>query len=145
MEFFFIDQSKFELTDYSYKDFDVIISIFGYEQLKGGFLRQYFDWAKQKHWRFKYEAYNELELTELFKRTSIVNDSIMFFVRLTHQNPIIKVNAIHLAEMLDDLCHETGMGWEAISVCGKYILEFTDSYEYLTLSNFEILPNSKVD
>jgi len=142
VEFYFLDQSKFELTNYSYRDFDTITSKFGYEQAKNKLLHNYFDWTKLQHWAFRYEPYTDLELSELFKKTEIFKDSISFIVRLLHHLPLIQVNALNLSTMLEDLCYESGMGWEAISVCGKYIMEFTDSYEYMAKSNFEIFPGS---
>lgn len=142
MEFFFLNKSQFELTKYSYQDFDNITRNFGYDQSKNESLHNYFDWNKLQHWTFKYEAYSSLELSELFGRTIIFKDSIFFIIRVLHHLPLIKVNAINLGGMVEDLCYETGMGWEAISGCGKYILEFTDSYEFKAKSNFEILPST---
>jgi hypothetical protein len=139
MEFFFIDSSKFELTDYSYEYFDSITDEFGYKQAHDIYLHNYFDWTKVKHWAFMYEPYNELELSELFKKTIVVRESISFLIRLKHNTPLIRVNSNYLKDILKDLCFETGMGWEAISVCGKYIMEFTDSFEYMAKSNFQIL------
>ncbi len=139
MEFYFIDASKFKLTDYSYEDFDTITKKFGYEQATDIYLHNYFDWSKLKHWSFIYERYSELELSELFTKNIVVQESILFLVRLKHNIPLIQISSTNLKDMLNDLCYETGMGWEAISVCGKYIMEFTDSYEYMAKSNFEIL------
>lgn len=138
MEFYFIDESKFELTTYSYQDFDVITSGFGYEQAKNESLHNYFDWTKLQHWDFRYEPYSALELLELFKRTKVFDEAVFFLIRLQSHLPLIQVNALNLGLMLEDLCYESGMGWEAVSVCGKYIMEFTDNYEYMAKCNFEI-------
>ncbi|MFC4263661.1 hypothetical protein ACFOWM_12270 [Ferruginibacter yonginensis] len=43
--------------------------------------------------------------------------------------------------MLDDLNYETGMGWEAISTDGAYIMEFSDSFQRRAISNFQIIPS----
>ncbi|HWK08032.1 MAG TPA: hypothetical protein VNS58_30595 [Puia sp.] len=129
-----------ELTTYSYEHFDVIIKDFGYEKEKNVDLHNYFDWANIRHWSFVYEPYSELELSKLFSKTIVVRESMNFLIRLKYNMPLIQVNSSYLKDMLSNLCFETGMGWEAISVCGKYIIEFTDGYEYLAKSNFKIRP-----
>jgi len=139
MEFNFLDNSKLEVTSYSYDDFDIITKSFGYELSNDLSLHNYFDWTRLKHWSFDFESYTESDLSNLFKKAEVVKERIVFFVRLLHHLPIVKVNSIALSEMLDDLTHESGMGWEAISTCGKYILEFTDGYEHMAKSNFKIL------
>jgi hypothetical protein len=122
----------------SYKDFDSIINDFGYTQSKNGFLHNYFDWSKIEHWFFQYEVCSQSELHEIFANTEIINENVSFLVRLKHRLPLIQVTAENLVDMLEDLCYETGMGWEAVSSCGRYIIEFTDSYEYLAKCNFVI-------
>ena len=57
--------------------------------------------------------------------------------------PIIEVDTKNLLDMLEDLTYESGMGWEAISTCGKYVIEFTDGYQRQAKCNFKIiLPNA---
>lgn len=143
MEFYFLDKSKIQLTDYPYQDFDKMVNGFGYQQATNIDLHNYFDWSKIDHWQFKYDLYDEFELCKVFKATPICDISISFIIRLQQHQPLIKVNAIDLAGMLDDLNYEVGMGWEGISECGKYIIEFTDKYQHNAISNFEILPNTK--
>jgi hypothetical protein len=139
-EFFFIDSSKLELTDYSYQDFDTITSLFGYQHAKDPDLHNYFDWSKLRHWTFVYEPFSDLQLSELFSKTIVVHEAISFLIRLNYNEPLIQIRSAYLKDMLGDLSHESGMGWEAISICGSYIMEFTDGYEYKAKSNFEILP-----
>lgn len=143
--FYFLNESKFELTNYSYYEFDKIVSKFGYQQATDIDLHNYFDWSNIDHWQFKYDLYNEFELSKIFKAAPICDISVYFIIRLQQHQPLIKVNMVHLSEMLDDLNYEVGMGWEAISTCGKYVMEFTDNYEHKAISNFEILANKKVD
>lgn len=145
MAFYIIDKYKFELTEYSFKDFDRLVLAFGYKIEKNGFLHLYFAWAEIKHWSFRHDLYSEFELTKMFKNSQPYKNSVNFIIRTKYNDPSIKVNSHELALMLEDLNDEIGMGWEAISECGMYILEFTDGYENMAKSNFEILPNSKVD
>ncbi len=139
MEFNFIDKSKFSVTKYSYKDFDIIVDRYGYKEEKNGFLHTYFDWSEIKHWFLDYESYDEMELANCFKKSIVYAQSANFLIRLDHHQPLIEIKFDKLIESLDDLSHETGMGWEAISLDGKYIIEFTDGYEHLAKTNFEIL------
>jgi hypothetical protein len=138
MNFFFLDKNKFELTNYSYNDFDSIIKKFGYEQEKNESLHTYINWNKINHYSFKYESYSDSELMGLFQKSIVYDKDLFFIVRILHHLPLIKVNAVILGTMLEDLCYESGMGWEAISICGKYVIEFTDSYEYMAKSNFPL-------
>jgi hypothetical protein len=138
MDFHFLDQSKLVITNYAYNDFDTIVCNFGYKQEKNEQLHLYYDWNKIRHWGFCYESYSEIELKEAFMKTEVYKSSISFIVRLLHHLPLLEINAFNLSGMLEDLCYESGMGWEAISVCGKYIIEFTDNLEYMVKTNFEI-------
>jgi len=139
MDFNFIDQSKFVITNYSYSDFDNIVNRYGYQQEKNGFLHNYFDWKYLQHWAFDYQIFNEKDLSNLFMKSVVVKESVSFLIRLQSYQPLIQINSIDLAAMLDDFCRETGMGWEAVSLNGKYIMEFTDNFEHKAKSNFVIL------
>ena len=140
MEFYFIDKSKFIVTDYSYIYFDVLVKKHGFKIEKNDSLHNYFEWRSVLHWSFKYDAYEEENVCKLFSKSINLSAPLNFFVRLKSHLPLIKISYEELSNILFDLIHETGiMGWEAISEDGKYILEFTDAYEHLAKSNFQIL------
>ena len=92
---------------------------------------------------FKYEIYTDSNLAFSLKNSIIAKNHLSFIVRLHHHQPLIQLKAADLIDMIDDLNFETGMGWESISVDGKYIMEFTDGYQNLAKSNFEIFPGTK--
>jgi hypothetical protein len=142
--FYLIDTSKFDLTNYFYNDFDTIIAQYGYLESKDVNQHNYFDWSALKHWSFYYEPYSQEHLAEVFGRSIVAKESTIFLIRLKYNIPLIRVNSTLLKDMLLDMCYETGMGWEAISACGRYILEFTDGYQYLVKSHFEIAQDTFV-
>jgi hypothetical protein len=137
-DFNFIDKSKVLISEFKYHDFTNIIKKFGYSEEKNGFLHTYFDWNKLVHWAFDFEVFDETELTELFKSSVVYRENVSFLIRLSHEQNLIQVQSVNLASMLYDLSYETGMGWEAISINGKYIIELTDGYQHKAISNFEI-------
>jgi hypothetical protein len=144
MHFFFLNSNAIQITAYSYGDFDQIIHKFGYALQKDASLHQYYDWAKIKYWKFGYEALDNHKMQTMFERSVVFPES-EFYVRLNNPGPIVKIASKAMASMLEDLNNETdGMGWEAISTDGKYILEFTDDSQYLAISNFLIDPVGQV-
>ena len=136
MDFNFIDSSKIVSTNLSYKDFDSLVMRNGYVLEINGFLHNYFDWKSVQCWSLDYYEYSSEQLSTLFLKSKPYAEALSFFIRLHQGEPIIKINSKDLASMLEDLCFETGMGWEGISTDGKYIIEFTDSFEHLVKSNF---------
>jgi hypothetical protein len=140
----FLNENKVWETGYHYSDFDLIVKNAGYFIEKNGFLHLFFDWSFLDHWSFNYELYSENQLKALFRKSQPYESNVKFLVRLSQGENLVEISSQNLAEMVDDLIHETGMGWEAISEDGNYIMEFTDDYQHKAISNFEILPNSKV-
>lgn len=138
MNFFFISNYQFKVTTYSYNSFDDIIHNFGFKESLDLSQHNYFDWSKIDCWKFEYGNKTHLELESRFIKSEPYKMESPFLIRLKHNLPLIEVEATELAKMLEDLCYETGMGWEAISVNGQHILEFTDSFEYMVKSNFPI-------
>lgn len=140
MEFYFIDVSKFSITNFSYLDFDKIVSEFGYNLEKNKSLHNYFEWGNIKHWSLDYNLHDEERLSKIVSKSLNLNNiNSPFFIRLKHHLPLIRIDTDKLISIFNDLYHENGdMGWEAISEDGRYILEVTDSYEHLVKSNFEI-------
>lgn len=140
MEFFYINEQDVRVTNYSYKDFDKIIYDYGFKQSNNPDFHTYFNWAEIPNWKFDYERYSEILLTDIFKKAVLELGTLSFIVRITHDKPLLEINSLRLSEILDDLCYEAfSMGWEAISTDGKYILEFTNDHEHLVISNFKIL------
>jgi hypothetical protein len=139
MDFHFIDSSKISITNYGYKDFDSLTAQFGYKQETNVQLHLYFEWNNSEHWSLNHNLYGESELSALFAQSVPYKENVSFLIRLHHHQPLIKVQSIDLLNILDDLQDEVShMGWEAISIDGKYIFEFSDSYQHKLISNFKI-------
>lgn len=139
IEYFFINKEDFKETEYEYSDFDNIVAQFGYRSEKKGSLHRYFEWNGD-YSIFKYNKCTNEQLRNTFIKTFVFQRNIEFYIRISTYKPLIQMSAQKLAVNFDNLCCENGdMGWEAISVCGKFILEFTDSYELCCYNNFRWL------
>lgn len=144
MEFYFINPDKFKITNFSYDEFDEIVKKFGYKLERNLDLHAYFAWSEIRNSiSLNYILFSDTQLKSIFINSEAFNSQINYYVRLTYGKPIIEVESENLSDMLEDLSYETGMGWEAISTCGKYIIEFTDEYQHQAKCNFNImLPQS---
>jgi hypothetical protein len=139
MSFYFLKEYQYTLTNYQYKDFDEIVKRFGYSECKNDSLHVYFDWSKLNHYQFPYELY-EPEIDSFLMKSSFYRHSNLL-IRTNHSHPLIEMTSQMVSKLWKKLCEETSyMGWEAISIDGRYILEFTDDYQHLALSNFKIHP-----
>ena len=144
MNFNFLNPNQISISKFNYRQFDEIVGQMGYEIEKDAFLYTFFSWKNMPHWAFDHEKIPSEVIKNSFLRSEACEENNIFYIRLTSDQPIIEVEANALAEMLEDLVFETGMGWEGISKNGKFILEFRDSYEHQARSNFEILPHTEV-
>jgi hypothetical protein len=139
MEFYFIDKERVKATDFSYRNFDIIIEKCGYKREQDIHQHLYFDWNTIPSWKFKYEEFEWEEVITHFEK-AIAKTESKFLLRLMNPQPLVEIYSKDLPSMIENLCYEVAhMGWEAISTDGKYIFEFSDRYQGLAISNFKIM------
>lgn len=141
MSFFFLDESKVFITDYSYGDFKAIVEKHGYTEEKNISAHTFFNWPQIHHWSIDYNnEINKQKISIALTESVITKEPNFFLVRLLHDHPLIQVDSYNLINMLNEFMEEAAdMGWEAISVNGKYILEYTDSVQHSFKCNFKII------
>ena len=135
-----ITNLKYEITNLKYEEFDDLFLKQKIPLNSDYNFSTYINWFKvSKSYQIGYESIAVYELIKLFENSIICKLDVELYIRLSFSNPLIKVKANnlsnHIFELLD-LVH--GMGWEAISLDGKYFFEFTDDADCMFISNFEI-------
>lgn len=128
-EYYFIDKYIFVESKFEYLFFDILVQKAGFSLNKNINEHYYYNWSLIHNTNtIKYSISPLEEIIRYYKEYKSLYGTL-FYVRVLHHLPLIIIEFNQLVDMIEDLKYETGMGWEAISVCGEYIIEFTDKYQ----------------
>ena len=130
-EYNFIGNYKFIESKFEYSLFEILAVKSGYKLCKDLNQHYFYDWDNMAiesiTVRYNLTSIHEIKKYYIDKFNNL--KGVLFYVRVLHHLPLLIIEFSQLIEMFEDLKYETDMGWEAISICGNYIIEFTDKYK----------------